>query len=142
MTPESETTASLRRRGKRYLVGGVSSNFRIDPYTREPMYPSRADGAFFHDVSGKKYIDYFMGHGAVLLGHNHPAIKKAVLEAVEKGFFAEFDDPSTIELAQRITETIPCAESVRYANSGSEATLLALRLARGYTGRERSPGSS
>ncbi|MFW6181631.1 MAG: aspartate aminotransferase family protein, partial [Spirochaetota bacterium] len=137
MNPESETIASLRRRGERYLVGGVSSNFRINPYTLEPMYPSRAEGAFFYDVSGKKYIDYFMGHGAVLLGHNHPAVKKAVLEAVEKGFYAELDNPSTIELAQRVTETIPCAESVRYANSGSEATLLALRLARGYTGREK-----
>jgi len=131
------TLSSLQDYGKKYLVGGVSSNFRINPFTKMPMYPSKAEGAYFYDITGKKYIDYFMGHGAVLLGHNRPEIKKAILEVLEKGFFAEFDNPLTIELAKRITQVIPCAEQVRFANSGSEATLLALRLARGFTGREK-----
>jgi len=137
MTKKEWTLSSLQEYGKKYLVGGVSSNFRINPFTRIPMYPSKAEGAHFYDITDKKYIDYFMGHGAVLLGHNHPEIKQAILEVLEKGFFAEFDTPLTIELAKRITEIIPCAERVRFANSGSEATLLALRLARGFTGREK-----
>lgn len=137
MKEKEWTLSSLQDYGKQYLVGGVSSNFRVNPFTKKPMYPSKAEGAYFYDITGKKYIDYFMGHGAVLLGYNRPEIKKAVLEVLEKGFFAEFDTPLTIELAKRITEIIPCAERVRFANSGSEATLLALRLARGFTGREK-----
>jgi len=137
MTDKKWTLSSLQDYSRQYLVGGVSSNFRINPFTRIPMYASKAEGAYLYDITGKKYIDYFMGHGAVLLGHNRPEIKQAILEVLEKGFFAEFDTHLTVELAKRITEIIPCAERVRFANSGSEATLLALRLARGFTGREK-----
>lgn len=101
------------------------------------MYPSKADGAYLYDITGKRYIDYFMGHGAILLGHNRSEIRQAITEQLNQGFVAEFDTPLTIELARRITEIIPCAERVRFTNSGSEATLLALRLARGFTGREK-----
>lgn len=137
MTENKWTLNSLQDYGKQYLVGGVSSNFRINPFTRIPMYPSKVEGAYLYDITGKKYIDYFMGHGAILLGHNRHEISQAIVEVLKKGFVAEFDTPLTIELAKRITEIIPCAERVRFANSGSEATLLALRLARGFTGREK-----
>lgn len=137
MTDKKWTLSSLQDYSRQYLVGGVSSNFRINPFTRIPMYASKAEGAYLYDITGKKYIDYFMGHGAALLGHNRSEIKQAILEVLKKGFVAEFDTPLTIELAKRITEIIPCAERVRFANSGSETTLLALRLARGFTGREK-----
>jgi len=78
-----------------------------------------------------------MGHGACTLGHNRPEIREALQHVLDIGFFAEFDHPLTAELAQKIVEHIPCAERVRYVNSGSEATLLAFRLARGYTGRQK-----
>jgi glutamate-1-semialdehyde 2,1-aminomutase len=122
---------------QQYLVGGVSSSFRVNPFTGKPMYLSRADGAHIYDLEGNKYIDFFMGHGASPLGHNRPEIRRAIEEALELGFFAEFDNPLTGALAAKIHQHIPCAEKVRYVNSGSEGTLLALRLARGYTGREK-----
>ena len=118
-----------------YLLNGVSSSFRINPYTGQPMYLSRADGALIYDLESRPYVDFFMGHGACTLGHNRPEIRQALLQALDLGFFAEFDHPLTMELAKKIKEHIPCAERVRYVNSGSEGTLLALRLARGYTGR-------
>lgn len=128
---------SLQRYAERYLTGGISSNFRLNRFTHKPMYIAKASGAYFWDVTGKRYLDYFMGHGAVLLGHNRPEIKQAIKQVLDKGFFAQYDAVLPIELAKHITQIIPCAESVRFANSGSEATLLALRLARSFTGREK-----
>jgi glutamate-1-semialdehyde 2,1-aminomutase len=119
------------------LVGGVSSSFRINPFTDRPMYLSKADGAFIYDLDGRRFTDFFMGHGACTLGHNRPEIAEAMRKVFDIGFFAEFDHPLTGQLAHKIVQHIPCAERVRYVNSGSEATLLALRLARGYTGRQK-----
>lgn len=125
------------KKAQKYLVGGVSSSFRINPFNGMPMYLSRADGAYIYGVDGKRYIDFFMGHGACTLGHNRPEIRAAMQKVFDLGFFAEFDHPLTTQLAEKIVEHIPCAENVRYVNSGSEATLLSLRLARGYTGKQK-----
>ena len=122
---------------QKFLVGGVSSSFRVNPFTGKPMYLSRANGAFIYDLEGNEYIDFFMGHGASPLGHNRPEIRQAIEDALGLGFYAEFDNPLTGALAEKIHQHIPCAEKVRYVNSGSEGTLLALRLARGYTSREK-----
>jgi glutamate-1-semialdehyde 2,1-aminomutase len=119
------------------LVGGVSSSFRYNPFTGKPMYLSKAEGAYIYDLDGNRFIDFFMGHGACTLGHNRPEIVEAMKKVFDIGFFAEFDHPLTSQLAQKIVQHIPCAERVRYVNSGSEATLLSLRLARGYTGRQK-----
>lgn len=119
------------------LVGGVSSSFRINPFTGQPMYLSKADGFFIYDLDGRQYTDFFMGHGACTLGHNRPEIREAMQKVFDIGFFAEFDHPLTAQLAKKIVQYIPCAERVRYVNSGSEATLLSIRLARGYTGRQK-----
>jgi glutamate-1-semialdehyde 2,1-aminomutase len=122
---------------QKYLVGGVSSSFRINPFNGLPMILDRADGAYIYGVDGKKYADFFMGHGACTLGHNRPEIRAALRSVTDIGFYAEFDHPLTAQLAKKIVRHIPCAERVRYVNSGSEATLLAVRLARGYTGRQK-----
>jgi glutamate-1-semialdehyde 2,1-aminomutase len=122
---------------QQYLVGGVSSSFRYNPYTERPHYMQRADGPFVYGVNGKEYIDFFMGHGASTLGHNRPEIRAALQEAIARGFVHGYDNALPVELAKKIIQHIPCAERVRYVNSGSEATLLAMRLARGYTGREK-----
>jgi glutamate-1-semialdehyde 2,1-aminomutase len=127
----------FNEKNQQYLVGGVSSSFRVNPFTGKPMYLSRADGARIFDLEGREYIDFFMGHGACPLGHNRPEIRQAIEEALDIGFYAEFDNPLTGALAEKIHQHIPCAEKVRYVNSGSEGTLLALRLARGFTGREK-----
>ena len=121
----------------RYLAGGVSSSFRRNPFTDLPLYVQRAEGPHIFDVDGRSFIDFFMGHGACPLGHNRPEVMEAVAAALKLGLFAEHDSYLTARLAQKIVEHVPCAQMVRYTNSGSEATLLCLRLARGYTGREK-----
>ncbi len=120
-----------------YLLGGVSSSFRINPYTGLPMYVKKADGPHITGFDGRLYTDFFMGHGAIPLGHNRPEIRQAITEALDYGFTAEYDTYITLRLAEMICKHIPCAEKVRYTNSGSEATLLATRLARGFTGRQK-----
>ena len=137
MRAQSQDFTTYWMEAQKYLVGGVSSSFRINPFTGKPMYLSRADGAFIYDLDDKQYTDFFMGHGACTLGHNRPEIREAIKNVFDIGFFAEFDHPLTAQLAQKIVGHIPCAERVRYVNSGSEATLLAIRLARGYTGRQK-----
>ncbi len=122
---------------QQYLTGGVSSSFRYNPFTGRPMYLSKADGAYIYDLEGRRLTDFFMGHGACTLGHNRPEIAEAMKQVFDIGFFAEFDHPLTGQLAKKITQNIPAAERVRYVNSGSEATLLSIRLARGYTGRQK-----
>ena len=101
------------------------------------MVLSRADGPYIYDLEGREYIDFFMGHGACTLGHNRSEIAEAIRSVTKLGFYAEFEHPWTAQLAEKICEHIPCAEKVRYVNSGSEGTLLALRLARGYTQRDK-----
>ena len=133
----SSTFDAYFTQAQQYLTGGVSSSFRYNPFTGRPMYLSKADGAFIYDLDGNKFTDFFMGHGACTLGHNRPEIAEAMKQVFGIGFFAEFDHPLTSQLAQKIVQHIPCAEKVRYVNSGSEATLLSLRLARGYTGRQK-----
>jgi glutamate-1-semialdehyde 2,1-aminomutase len=127
--------AAFGQMAQQVLMGGVSSSFRINPFTGQPLYLRSADGPFIYGVDGRQYIDFFMGHGACTLGHNRPEIKKALAEVLEGGLFAEFDHPLAVELAQKIVAHVPSAERVRYVNSGSEGTLLAMRLARGYTGK-------
>ncbi len=131
------TISALKEYGQNYLAAGVSSLFRINPYTKLPMYLSKAENAYLYDVSGKKYIDYFMGHGAILLGHKRPEIEKAITGLFDSGFFAEFDSNINIEFAKMITEIIPCAELVTFTNSGSESIQLAMRLARGFTKKDK-----
>ena len=137
MAFQATQTLSDRKFAEQYLVGGVSSSFRINPFTAQPMYVSKADGPCIYDLEGRQIIDFFMGHGAITLGHNRPEIREALERVLPLGFVAEFDHPLTWELAQKIIEHIPCAEKVRYVNSGSEGTLLAMRLVRGYTGRSK-----
>ena len=137
MVSQASQTTDYRKKAQQYLVGGVSSSFRINPFTEKPMYLSRADGPYIYDLEGREIIDFFMGHGAITLGHNRPEIRAALEQVLPLGFYAEFDHPLTLELAEKIVEHIPCAERVRYVNSGSEGTLLAMRLVRGYTGRQK-----
>ncbi len=137
MFEPSQEFTSYWQDARKYLTGGVSSSFRINPFTGTAMYLSRADGPHIFGIDGRQYVDFFMGHGACTLGHNRPEIRDALQKVLDIGFFAEFDHPLTAQLAKKIVEHIPCAEQVRYVNSGSEATLLAIRLARGYTGRQK-----
>ena len=123
----------VREEADRYLTGGMSSSFRANFFTCIPMYIKYADGPRFTDITGKEYIDFFMAHGSVLLGHNRPEINNAISDVITKGFYAGYDSALTIEFSRKLTEAVPAAERIRFVNSGTEATLLTLRLARGYT---------
>jgi glutamate-1-semialdehyde 2,1-aminomutase len=118
------------------LVGGVSSNFRINPHNGQKTYIGKADGCRFWDVKGKEYIDFFMGHGANLLGHNVPQLASALTRVIQRGYYAGLDSEDNLELARLINIHLPAAEAVRYTNSGTESTALVFRLLRGYTDRD------
>jgi glutamate-1-semialdehyde 2,1-aminomutase len=100
-----------------------------------PTCITHGQGAYKWDVDGNRYIDYGLGNAALLLGHAHPAIVKAVMEAAGRGTHFGNDHPAQTLWAEAIKQLVPCAERVRFANSGSEANMLAARLARAFTGR-------
>ena len=120
-----------------YLVAGSSAGQRYNAALGHPLYMDHADGCRLYDVEGKSYIDYHGGSGAAMFGHNHPRIKEAILKSVERGFFMNYDTEDTIELAKLARKIFPSCEKIRLANTGSEATQAAIRLARGYTGRDK-----
>ena len=132
---KTATSVKMAQRARETFPTGITHDARyIEPHG---IYVTRADGGHKWDIDGNEYVDYSGGHGAMLLGHNHPAVVEAVREQLGKGIHYGASHELELEWAERIKNLIPCAESVRFNNSGTEATMLALRLARGYTGREK-----
>ena len=132
MTPGS---AALAERARGLMPGGLTHDSRhFDPY---PLYVARAEGPLKWDVDGNRYVDYFGGHGSLLFGHNHPTIAAAVREAFARGTHFGACHETEVLWAELVTSLIPSAELVRFTNSGTEATLMALRLARAFTGRSK-----
>lgn len=119
------------------LPGGVSATARTNRALGHPLYVSRGEGAYVIDLDGCRYVDMCMSHGASLLGHNRPEIRKAVEQALDMGVICSYETTAHLALAQRITELIPCAEMVRFAGSGTETVMHGLRLARSASGREK-----
>jgi len=131
------TTGSkaLYERARRVLPRGVSHDqWHARPF---PLYMSRAAGARVWDVDGNAYIDYYGGHGGKVLGHAHPAVVAAVQAQVENGtqFGAACD--LAVEWAESIQRLVPSAERVEFVNSGTEAVMFGIRLARAFTGRPK-----
>ncbi len=127
----------IYEKAKQFMVGGVSAGGRFHPTLNTPLLLERADGCRLYDVDGNEWLDYHGSSGASFLGYNHPAIKSALEKAMEIGFFINFETKYHTELAELICAMVPCAEKVRLCNSGTEATLAALRLARAHTGRSK-----
>src|SRR5437667_6156486 len=125
----------LLQRAARVLPGGVLGSHRSGPGLEFVVREGR--GAYLWDMSGRRYLDYMLGSGPLLLGHAHPAVVEAVQRQVAAGstFFA-LTEP-VILLAEQVTEAVPCGEAVRFQTTGSEATFAALRLARAATGRDK-----
>lgn len=122
-------------RASRVLPGGVTGNNKfMQPH---PLYVQRAEGARLFDIDGNEYIDLLMGAGPLLLGHRPQLVVDAVREQLERGTLFILPSELEFELASRIQKHMPHLEQVRFANSGSEATIAALRVARAYTGRQR-----
>ncbi|MGE5581314.1 MAG: aspartate aminotransferase family protein [Bacillota bacterium] len=127
---------NLFNEAQKYFVGGAGAGGRYHAVYGQPLYLKKASGSRLYDIEGKEYIDFHNSAGVALFGYNHPRLLKAIEKAVEMGFFLNFESEYHTELAKLICDTIPSAEKVRFANSGTEATLGAIRLARGYTGRD------
>lgn len=125
-------------RAQRVIPGGVNSSIRaFKAVGGEPYFVARAEGPYVWDVEGRRYIDLVQSYGAVILGHAHPAITEAVSTAAAHGTSYGAPTLGEVELAEEISARVPSCEQVRLMNSGTEATSTALRLARGFTGRDR-----
>jgi glutamate-1-semialdehyde 2,1-aminomutase len=127
----------LLARAQTHMVGGVGAGGRYHPLLGRALYLARGCGARFWDVDGREYLDFFTGSGANFLGHGHPAITEAVRQALEIGVICNGETEYHARLAELIAEAVPCAEKVRFANSGTEATMGAIRIARAYTGKPK-----
>ena len=131
-TPRSK---ELYDRACKVLPAGVSYGIRaLPPY---PFYVKEAQGVKLQDVDGIEYTDYWVGHGALILGHSPKRVMDAVKKQLPYGTHIGFSHENEIELAERIVKSVPSAEMVRYCASGTEANMYGTRLARGYTGRMR-----
>ena len=129
---------NLYSAARELIPGGVNSPVRaFTGVGGTPLFIEKADGAYLYDVDGKAYIDYVGSWGPMVLGHNHPAIRNAVIEAAERGLSFGAPTEMEVKMAQLVTELVPTMDMVRMVNSGTEATMSAIRLARGYTGRDK-----
>ena len=124
----------LLRRAAHVLPGGVLGNHRSGAGLEFVVKEGR--GAYLWDTNGRRYLDYLLGSGPMLLGHAHPAVVEAVRRQVERGTSYMLLNEPAIELAEELVRAVPCAEQVRYASSGTEATFFALRVARAFRKRD------
>ena len=133
-----QQSAKLFQQAKAIIPGGVNSPVRaFNGVGGEPCFIEKANGAYIYDADGNAYIDYVGSWGPMILGHNHPAIRNAVIEAAQNGL--SFGAPTSLEItmAEKVRELVPSMEKLRMVSSGTEATMSAIRLARGFTGRDK-----
>ncbi len=120
------------------LPGGVNSPVRaFRGVGGEPVFIDHANGAYLYDVDGNKYLDYVQSWGPMILGHAYPSVVDAVVQASQRGFSFGAPTRAESELAKLVIKNVPSVEMLRFVNSGTEATMSALRLARAYTGRDK-----
>ena len=134
---ERPKSAEIFERGKKILPGGVDSPVRaFRAVGGTPLVIDRAEGARLYDVDGREYIDYVCSWGALILGHAHPDVVRAVGEQAKRGTSYGMTSPLEIELGEQIAKALPSIERIRFVSSGTEATMSAIRLARGFTKRD------
>ena len=127
----------LFTRAARHIPGGVNSPVRaFKAVGGTPVFIERAEGAYLYDCDGNRYTDYVLSWGPMIMGHNHPEVREAVRRQAEKGLSYGAPTELEVELAAAICALVPNMDLVRMVNSGTEATMSAIRLARGYTGRD------
>src|SRR6476661_4590530 len=138
MTPSTDRNATLFERARKIIPGGVNSPVRaFRAVGGTPRFVQRANGAYFWDANGTRYIDYIGSWGPMILGHGHPAVVEAVQRAVLDGFSYGAPTEREVELAEAIAAAVPGLDMVRLVSSGTEAAMSAIRLARGATGRSK-----
>ncbi len=132
------SSAEWLLRAQAVIPGGVSSPVRaFKSVGGQPLFITSADGAYLLDADGKRYLDYVGSWGPLILGHAHPQVVEAIERAARDGTSFGFATAREVELAELIVEAMPHVQMLRFVNSGTEATMSALRVARGFTGRER-----
>ena len=124
------------RENARWLAGGVSSNFRLG-IAPTPLVFERGEGACLFDVDGNRLIDYYLGMGPMILGHNPEGVRRAAAAQLDRGILYAGQTDLEAKAARRVCEMVPCAERMRFASSGSEVVQAAFRLARAATGRQK-----
>jgi glutamate-1-semialdehyde 2,1-aminomutase len=135
---QPDRNLELFERAKRVIPGGVNSPVRaFKAVGGTPRFVARAQGAYFWDANGKRYIDYIGSWGPMILGHGHPAVLEAVQKAALDGFSFGAPTEREVELAEAILALVPSMDMVRLVSSGTEAGMSAIRLARGATGRSK-----
>ncbi len=133
-----EKSREFFQEAQRFIPGGVNSPVRsFKAVHGEPLFIERGQGSKIYDVDGGEYIDYVCSWGPLILGHAHPRVVEALKRAVERGTSYGAPTALEIQLAEMIIEAVPSVEMVRMVNSGTEATMSAIRVARGYTGRDK-----
>ena len=138
MNPSRESSEKLWQEALRYFPGGVNSPVRaFRGVGGTPFFTQRANGSRLWDVDGNEYIDYVCSWGPMILGHAHPKVIRAVQEAARDGTSFGTPNPREVRLAQLVCEAFPSIQKVRFVNSGTEATMSAIRLARGFTKRDK-----
>lgn len=135
--PRFTSADDLYEFARMYLPAGVGAGGRFNGSLGRPMYFARGDGAWLTGMDGRQYLDFNLSHGASILGYNHPATRAAIEQALDMGIIAACETEYVARLAQRVCEIVPCAEMVRFATSGMEATALAIRIARAASGRDK-----
>jgi glutamate-1-semialdehyde 2,1-aminomutase len=134
---EYTVSAKLFDKARKYIPGGVNSPVRACRSVGcDPIFITKAKGSSVFDADGNEYVDFVCSWGPMIMGHSHPDIIGAVQKAAVDGTSFGAPTPSEIELAAMVVEAVPSIEKVRFVNSGTEATMSAVRLARGYTGRD------
>lgn len=131
-------SVELFRKAKDLLPGGVDSPVRaFNAVGGQPLFIARGEGPYLYDVDGNRYIDYVLSWGPLILGHAHPVVVKALETAVSLGTSYGAPSPLEVELATLVQDFMPNIEMLRFVNSGTEATMTALRLARAFTNRNK-----
>src|SRR5947209_8145550 len=125
------------QRACQYLAGGVSASTRLNRAVGHALLFDRAAGCRVWDLDGREYIDLCCSHGATLLGHGDPRVRRAVEAVLARGAACSYENELHTDLARLLCETVPCLERVRFTGSGTEATMHCLRLARAFTGRTK-----
>ena len=133
-----EKSRALFQKAIQYIPGGVNSPVRAGKAVGvDPLFISRAEGCYLWDEDGNRYIDYVCSWGPMILGHGHPDVLKALEDRISKGTSYGAPTELEVEMAEMIVDMVPSIEMVRMVNSGTEATMSAIRLARGFTGRDK-----
>ncbi|GAC11480.1 glutamate-1-semialdehyde 2,1-aminomutase [Paraglaciecola chathamensis S18K6] len=133
-----QKSEQLFSRAQKHIPGGVNSPVRaFKAVGGTPPFIEKADGPYLYDADGKQYIDYVQSWGPMVLGHNNPQIRQAVIDAAHKGLSFGAPTEAEVTIADLVSELVPSMEMLRMVNSGTEATMSAIRLARGYTKRDK-----